>query len=330
MIIRILLTVCLFGGVSSLPMAAAANAAAAKATAAKAAAPKPGEVLRDCADCPEMVVIAAGSFQMGSTAEERKREGVPEIFGNREQPQHAVTIGKAFALGRTEVTVAQYARFSDDTKRPIDNKCAVFDRAKDNWALQTGSWREPGFKQADNEPVVCMSYNDARDYAAWLAKKTGKHYRLASEAEWEYAARGGTSTARYWGDSPRTLCENANVMSSATLADIGWPESWQDKLICAGRKAWTMPVGSFEANPFGLNDMYGGVWEWVADCAHGDYVGAPTDGSAWSSPNCEKFLVRGGAFHSEFWLARSATRGAGLLPNSHPVASGIRIARDID
>jgi formylglycine-generating enzyme required for sulfatase activity len=297
---------------------------------AAAAPAKAASVFKDCPDCPSMVVIPPGSFVMGSSAEERSREGVPEIFGNREQPQHKVTIGKAFGLGQTEVTLAQYARFSDETRRPVDTQCAVYDREKDNWALLKGSWREPGFKQGPNDPVVCISYNDAVAYAAWLAKKTGARYRLATEAEWEYAARAGTTTARYWGDSPRTLCENANVMSSATLADIGWPESWQDKLICAGRKPWTVPVASFEANGFGLNDMYGNVWEWVADCAHNDYVGAPTDGSAWTEAKCEKFLVRGGAFHSEFWLARSATRGAGLNPNSHPVASGLRVARDLD
>lgn len=298
-------------------------------TAAKAPA-KPGEVLRDCATCPEVVVIPAGSFVMGSTLEERQREGVPDLFGNREQPQHKVNFAKAFALGRTEVTVAQYAQFVAETKRPIDDDCLGFDREKDNWGLKKGSWRNPGFKQSDKDPAVCISYRDASDYAAWLAKKTGKPYRLASEAEWEYAARAGTTTARYWGDSPRTLCENANVMSSATLADIGWPESWQDKLICVGRHAWSMPVASFEANPFGVYDVYGSVWEWVADCAHDNYVGAPTDGSAWMEPKCEKYLVRGGAFHSEFWIARSATRGAGIAPTNRPVASGFRVARNLD
>jgi len=318
-----LLVALLFSAAAGVLPAAAANAAG-------KAPPKAGDAFRDCPDCPEVVVIPPGSFLMGSTAEERTREGVPEIFGNREMPQHKVTIARSFALSRDEITLAEYATFSDDTHRPVEPNCAVFDREKDNWALQTGSWRDPGFKQAANEPVTCMSYNDAKAYAAWLSKKTGKHYRLASEAEWEYAARGGTATARYWGDSARTVCENANVMNSATLTDIGWPESWQDKLICAGRHAWTMPVGSFEANPFGLHDMMGGVWEWVADCMHPTYVGAPTDGSAWTEPGCDKFLVRGGAFHSEFWLVRSATRGAGLSPNAHPVASGIRVARDLD
>lgn len=295
-----------------------------------AEAPQAGSKFTDCPDCPEMVVIPPGAFDMGSSAEERSREGVPEVFGNREQPVHHVTIARGFALSRTEITRGQYAKFSDETRRPVDDDCVTYDREHDNWALKKGSWKNPGFKQTDSDPAVCMSYNDANAYAAWLSKKTRHHYRLASEAEWEYAARGGTKTARYWGDSPRTLCENANVMSSATLADIGWPESWQDKLICAGRKAWTMPVGSFDANPFGLNDVYGSVWEWVADCAHPDYNGAPTDGSAWMTPGCDKFLVRGGAFHSEFWLARSATRGAGLPGNSRPIASGIRVARSLD
>jgi formylglycine-generating enzyme required for sulfatase activity len=289
-----------------------------------------GDKFTDCPNCPEMVAIAAGEFDMGSSAEERARDGVPESFGNREQPVHHVKIGKAFALARTEVTKGQYAEFSKATNRPAGDNCAGYDREKDNWALIKGSWQKPGFEQGDDEPAVCLGWNDAHDYAAWLAKKTGKRYRLATEAEWEYAARGGTKTARYWGDNPRLVCENANVMSTATFADIGSPESWQDKLVCTARDAWTMPVGSFEANPFGLNDMYGGVWEWVADCAHDNYDGAPTDGTAWEKPDCDKRLVRGGAFHSEFWLVRSAIRGAGLKPDSRPVASGIRVARDTE
>jgi sulfatase modifying factor 1 len=293
--------------------------------------PKAGDQLTDCAACPTMVVIPAGSFDMGSSEEERTREGVPQAFGNREAPVHRVSIAKPFALGRTAVTRAQYAKFSDETHRPIDDDCATYDRDKDNWALHKGSWHDPGFKQADDEPVVCISHNDADAYAAWLSKKTGHRYRLPTEAEWEYAARAGTRTARFWGDSPRTLCENANVMNSATLAAIGWPESWQDKLICSGRHAWTMPVGSFEPNPFGLYDMAGGVWQWVADCAHDSYEGAPTDGSAWlTPPGCDNFVVRGGAFHSEFWLVRSATRGAGPKASARPVASGIRVARTLD
>ena len=291
---------------------------------------KAGQALNDCADCPELVVVPAGAFDMGSSAEERRREGVPDNFGNREKPVHRVTIARPFAIGRNEISRAQYARFVAETRRPVVADCIGYDRERDNWTLRKGTWQDPGFKQGEDEPSVCMSWVDGRDYAAWLAKKTGKRYRLPTEAEWEYAARAGTTTARYWGDTPRLVCENANVMSSATFADIGSPESWQDKLICSGRDPWTMPVGSFESNPFGLNDMYGGVWEWVADCAHDNYDGAPTDGSTWDAPDCSRRLVRGGAFHSEFWLVRSATRGAGLEPDAHPVASGFRVARDLD
>jgi formylglycine-generating enzyme required for sulfatase activity len=306
---------------------AATVAAAAEPAAAQL---KAGQAMTDCKDCPEMVVLPPGSFEMGSTADERRQQGVPDIFGNREQPRHHVTIGRAFAVSRNEITRGQYARFVAATMRPIPDDCIGYDRQKDNWGLRKGSWQDPGFKQQDDEPAVCMSYVDARDYAAWLARQTGKRYRLVTEAEWEYAARAGTTTARYWGDSPQVVCENTNIMSTATFAEIGSPESWQDKLVCTARDAWTVPVGSFEPNPFGLHDMYGSVWEWIADCAHDNYVGAPTDGSAWDEPNCQKRTVRGGAFHSEFWLARSATRGAGLDPAARPVASGIRIARDLD
>lgn len=324
-ILHSLLAVCLFTpGLNS-------HSANAASTAPVPGSPlNAGQVFSDCAGCPDVVVIPAGSFVMGSSPEERRREGVPAAFANREQPQHTVSFAKPFGLGRTEVTVAQYAVFAAETSQPGSDDCMGYDRAKDNWGLLKGSWRDPGFEQSDNDPVVCISFHDATAYAAWLARKTGKRYRLASEAEWEYAARAGTATARYWDDSPRTLCEHANVMNSATFADLGSPASWQGKLICTARDSWSMPVASFAANPFGLYDMVGSVWEWIADCAHDDYVGAPTDGSAWESSNCGRYMVRGGAFHSEFWLARSATRSAGLDPAGRPVASGIRVARDLD
>lgn len=295
-----------------------------------AASPQPGQALRDCAECPELVVLQAGAFDMGSSAEERRREGVPDNFGNRELPRHRVTIARPFAMARTEITRGQYARFVAQTKRPVVADCIVHDRQKDTWTLRQGSWQNPGFEQTDDDPVVCMSWADGRDYAAWLARSTGKRYRLPSEAEWEYAARAGTATARYWGDTPRPVCEKSNVMSSATFADLGSPRSWQGKLICSGLDAWTRPVGSFAANPFGLSDLYGNVWEWVADCAHDSYEGSPADGRAWDEPACKGRVVRGGAFHSEFWLVRSATRGVVPEPDGHPVASGFRIARDLD
>ena len=291
---------------------------------------KAGQAVTDCVNCPEMVVVPAGEFDMGATAQEHRQQGVPDIFANREKPVHRVTIGRSFAMSRNEITRAQYAVFVAETHRPIAEDCIGYDREKDNWGRRSGSWQKPGFEQKDDEPVVCISWVDATEYAAWLAKKTGKRYRLPTEAEWEYAARAGTTTARYWGDSPQVVCENSNAMSTATFIALGSPESWQDKLVCTSREAWTMSVGSFESNAFGLNDLYGGVWEWVADCAHQNYDGAPVDGSSWDKSGCDSRIVRGGAFHSEFWLIRSATRGAGLNPEARPVASGIRVARDIN
>lgn len=291
----------------------------------------PGKSFRDCADCPEMVVIPAGAANIGSTAEERLREGVPPAFGEREVPVVRVTIARPFAMAKTETTRGQFARFVGDTKRPTPPTCATHNKKTDTWAPVAGvSWDKPGFTQTDDHPAVCISWHDANDFAGWLAKMTGQRYRLASEAEWEYAARGGTGTARYWGDASQPVCEKASVMTSATFAAIGTPESWMDKLVCASDRSWTVPVGSFEANPFGLQDMLGSVWEWVADCATPDHHGMPTDGSPQMKGDCQRRVTKGGAFHSVPWLARPATRGSGQDPHNRPVASGIRVVRELN
>lgn len=285
------------------------------------------QTLKDCAMCPKMVVIPAGSFEMGSSREERLREGVAAAFGDREEPRHTVRIAKPFAISRAEITRGEYAQFVAESKRTIPPSCGGWAGRRESDGY---SWRMPGFPQTDADPVTCVSATDADDYAAWLSKKVGKRYRVPSEAEWEYAARGGTTTARHFGDSIQAVCGNLNIMTTATFKEIGQPESWKDKLMCASDEAFTAPVGSFEPNAFGVHDMLGSQWEWVADCGHPNYQGAPTDGSAWRDRGCNTRLVRGGAFHSEFWLARSATRGSGMDPNSRPVAAGIRVVREMD
>ncbi len=290
----------------------------------------PGETFNDCRDCPDMVVIPAGSNQMGSTADERRREGVLKLFADREEPRHLVTIAKPFAMSKYEVTRGLYAQFAKETHLSDAEGCAVYDPKTDKWPIQAGfSWHHPGFPQTDKHPAVCISWTDAHAFAAWFAQKTGKPYRLPSEAEWEYAARGGTDTARYWGDAAEPACEKTNIMSRGTLQKLGWPASWNNELLCSGDHAFTQPVGSYDANPFGLYDMIGNVWEWVADCYHENYIGAPADGSAWDEPNCKTRLPRGGAFHSSPWLARAATRGKSD-PVYPGVAAGIRLVRDLD
>ena len=285
---------------------------------------------RDCVDCVEMVAIPKGTFEMGSTLEERAAENVPVKFGDREGPRHHVTIGRAFAMSRTAITRGEYAGFVTATHRPDPPSCGVFNAKLDNWAPQPGySWRNTGFPQTDDDPAACISWQDAHDYAAWLAQRTGKPYRLPSEEEWEYAARGGTSTIRYWGDGRQDICARVNIMTAKTVQKLGSPKSWQDKLVCASSHAFTQKVGSYAANPFGLYDMLGNVFQWVSDCYHPNEFGAPADGSSWDEENCTMRLPKGGAFHSLTWLARPAFHGGPVPPQVHTVAAGIRVVRNL-
>ena len=317
----------------ALAAASAVLGAGGPALAQDAAAPAPRvEVFRDCPDCPEMVTIQPGSFIMGSSVAERTREGVAERFFDREGPEHRVTIGKPFAMGRYEIRRGLYARFVRETQRPDPvHGCAPFDPETDTWRERPPySWRNTKFEQTDEHPAACLSYLDARDFAAWLARTTGQPYRLATEAEWEYAARAGTTTARYWGDAPGPLCTLANTMSTGTVDKLGKPKSWQDQLVCSSARSYTLPVGSFPPNPWGLNDMIGNVYEYIADCWHPDYVGAPGDGSAWmDAGGCKAHMLRGGAYYSTTWLARVAHRGGPVRADQNPSAGGVRVVRDL-
>jgi formylglycine-generating enzyme len=319
-------------GFLALTALASSGPVLAQAAADPAKGVPPGKTFKDCADvCPEMVVIPAGSGIMGSTHEEQTLQGVAPSFAEREGPQVTVTIAKPYAMSKTEITRGQYARFVADTKRDVPKQCAVYNKENDTWTGEFGNtWDNPGFAQTDDHPAVCISWTDATDYAAWMAKKTGKTYRLASEAEWEYAARGGAKTAYFWGDSVQPICEKANVMTSATIQAIGTPESWLDKLVCASDRSWSVPVGTFEPNAFGVHDMIGSVWEWISDCSSPTHEGAPLDGSPQTKGDCTKKMVKGGAFHSVPWLARPATRGTGQSGVNHPVAAGIRLVRVMD
>lgn len=315
-----------------LPIALLATPAAAQDAAV---GKKPGETFKDCADCQTMVVVPAGRFKMGSTPEERAREGVAAVFAEHEGPVRDITIAKSFAIATTETTRGQFAIFVKETKRPIPTQCATYNAKDDSWAGVPGNvanWQKPGFAQDDTHPAVCVSLDDATDYAAWLAKKTGKKYRVPSEAEWEYAARAGTATTRPWGDATQPICTRAQIMTTATYAAINKGQSWADELICTGEQSWTAPVASFDPNPWGVYDMLGNTWEWVADCAAPDHEKLPADGAAQTAANggdCKKRLTKGGAFHSRVWLARPATRGGGQDGSHRPVASSIRIVRDL-
>ena len=288
------------------------------------------QTVRDCDDCPELVVVPAGRGVVGSTPEERQRYGVPAMFGDREGPRHPVSFARPFALGRTEVTRGQYAQFVAATRRPDPAACSIHDIKTDRWAPQPGySWRRTGFDQTDQHPALCISHDDATAYAEWLASRTGKRYRLPSEAEWEYAARAGTSTAWYWGDVAETGCEHGNLVNTALVTALGSPPYWKRKLVCVDDHAFSLPVASFPANAFGLYDMAGNAFEWVADCASPNHEGSPVDGSARRSGNCAQRFLKGGAFHTPIWLTRSAVRGNALSRELHMATIGFRVARDL-
>lgn len=233
-------------------------------SAAKEPALKPGDVFRECAqDCPAMVVVPNGSFSMGGTTA-------------AEQPQHTVTLGNAFAVSEYEVT------FADWDACVAGGGCNGYEPNDQRW----------GRKQ---HPVINVDWDDAQQYVAWLSQVTGKTYRLLSEAEYEYAARGGTQTAYPWGDDIKL-----NGAAMATCDGCG--SKWDN--------TETAPVGSFPPNKFGLYDMVGNVWEWTADCVHGDYNGAPTDGSAWiAGGDCSDRVVRGGSWSDFPDSLRSSDRG---------------------
>ena len=280
----------------------------------------PGDRFRDCAECPEMVVVPAGSFWMGSPADEAGRY-------DNEGPRHEVRIAAPFALGAFEVTVEEFGRFVDETDRSMGDSCWVYDADAREWKERSGrSWRNPGFTQAPAHPVACVSWEDARAYARWLSDKTGETYRLPSEAEWEYAARAGTSTARYWGEDESGQCRHANGGDSAVKRQYGsWP--WTTA-SCDDGHAHTSPVGSFAANPWGLHDVHGNVWEWVVDCWNGSYAGAPSNGSAWTAGDCSRRVLRGGSWVSKPRNLRAANRNwysTGL----RNVINGFRVSRSV-
>jgi formylglycine-generating enzyme required for sulfatase activity len=239
---------------------------------------QPGQLLRDCKDCPELVVVRAGSFVMGSSAEEQaaaRTHGDNEEWTSRESPQHTVNL-RGFAISRYTVTRGEFAAFVRAKGFVTDaerlGSCAILLDGK--YESQPGySWRNPGFAQGDNHPAVCISWNDAKAYLQWLRELTSKPYRLPTEAEREYAGRAGTQTLYWFGNSVTTARANYDGTNKFSNEPGG--------LFRRG----TVPVNSFEANPFGLYNAHGNTVEWVEDCFHKNYQGAPTDGSAWTS-NC--------------------------------------------
>ena len=287
--------------------------------------PAPGKSFRDCSKgCPEMVAPPQGSFTMGAPAGEEERENLPNQIRARSAPQHSVTIRRRFAIAKFDVTRDEYAQFVAETNRPDPDRCDTLD-ASGGFIATKGNWHSPGFPQTGRDPVVCVSWDDAQAYLAWLNAKTGHVYRLPTEAEWEYAARAGTTTARYFSDNPAEICRYTNV------ADLDFGEQHHvatGPVPCRDRYAFTSPVGSFPPNPFGLYDMLGNVMNWAEDCSNPNYSGAPTDGAAWQSGDCGRRVIRGGSWDMDLSGARSANRRG--PPAAHrDTTLGFRVARTL-
>lgn len=252
-----------------------------------------------------MLRIPAGSFLMGDVTHDGETDEVPV---------HRVTV-PAFRLSAYEITVGQFRRFVDATGYATDAErsahgrqgCVVLAANVAAAGYQPdANWRSPGFAQTDREPVVCVSFADVQAFIGWLAAGTGRHLRLPGEAEWEYAARAGTATTYPWGGDAAEACGYANG-ADETPGPAG--EQWRQRLPCRDGFFHTAPVGSLRPNAFGLYDMIGNAWEWTADCYRDSFEGAPTDGSAVTSGDCRKRVVRGGAWpYPAEWL-RSANRG---------------------
>jgi formylglycine-generating enzyme required for sulfatase activity len=305
-----------------------ASRCAAPLTAAQERGLKSKDSFRECESCPEMVVVPAGSFTMGSPEGEpgrKKTEGLED-----EGPQHVVTIGKPFAVGKFHVTVAQYAEFVRKTGYTASSKCYIYEENNDWKEHADRSWRNPGYSQEDSHPVVCVSRDDVNAYLDWMARETGKPYRLLSESEFEYAARGRTSPGaypRFWfGDDEKDLCRYGNGADQKARDNIEGARIWIVSQ-CNDGYAYTSPVGNYEPNSFGLYDMFGNAWQWTADCYHASYAGAPADGSAWTT-GCSRSarVIRGGGWFSKPRLLRSANR-LGIATVDFLI--GFRVARTL-
>ncbi len=292
---------------------------------------KPGQTIRDellvsSGTAPELIIIPAGSFRMGSRG-----------HSEREEPRHRVTITRGFALGVREVTVAEFHLFINSTtyrttaemtgRSSIYNETAgrMSDRSNVNWEHD---YR--GKKASPEMPVLHVSFNDAKAYVQWLTRETGKAYRLPSEAEYEYVARAGSTGSYWWGEgSPAAVVENLTGERDKSPSGRQWTAFFEKY----GDGHWgPAPAGSTSdgemAHPLGVFDIAGNVSEWVEDCWHENYIKAPIDGSAWVNPGCNRRVVRGGYWASAPEQSRAAVRIA-LNADKYGPVIGFRVARDL-
>ncbi len=254
--------------------------------------PGSGESFKDCPNCPEMAIAPAGNFTMGSPQDEPER--------NSDETQHTVKIAKPFAVGRFAVTFAEWDACADD------GGCGGAKPGDQGWGR-------------GDRPVINVNWNEAKDYIDWLSKKTGKEYRLLSEAEREYVTRAGTTTPFWWGRSITPALANYD----------GSVEPYKGGGSKGEYRQKTLPVKSFKPNAWGLYQVHGNVWEWVEDCWNGNYKGAPADGSAWTTGECKSRVLRGGSWYHYPRSLRAALRNW-YNPGVRSGNYGFRVARTLN
>ncbi len=294
-----------------------------------------GATLKDCDECPELVVAPAGQFSMGSPDSEAGRLDI-------EGPQRAVEVPSNFAVGRYAVTRDQFDAFVKATGRLYDDGCHAEQDGK--WVLHPNlNFRSPGFPQDGRHPVVCVNWDDANAYVKWLSARTGKTYRLLTEAEREYVSRAGTSTAYWWGAAvrpelanydkrepgPRQPAPSQPTTGQTKVASVvKRPAARTETTILEPLRGGTVPVHLYRPNPGGIYQVHGNVAEWVEDCWNRSYMGAPHDPSAVRTGDCDRRVLRGGAW--SYWPSdiRAAYRESAPKDQRY-VHVGFRVARDV-
>jgi formylglycine-generating enzyme required for sulfatase activity len=282
-----------------------------------------GTKFRDCDACPEMIVVPAGSFTIGSPADEAGRR-------DDEGPQKEIRIADPFAVSRFEVTRRQYDAFLRATGHAVSGNCMTDRRKPGTWALDAETnVHDPGFPQTGDHPAACVSWDDAKAYVAWLNARTGGGYRLLTEAEWEYAARAGSTAAYPWGASIHDGCGHMNGFDAAIVKKKG--DLYKGEAVsfanCSDGYVNTSPVGSYAPNGFGIYDMIGNLGEWVEDCSTQSYASMRPDGTQ-ESGDCSKRIVRGGSWGTQPRQLRSAER-IRYSPDAIDDSIGIRVAKTL-
>jgi len=277
---------------------------------------KPEDTFQECNNCPQMMVVPAGQFTMGSS----QHDIDVGLAGANEGPQHNVVFAQPFAVGRFEVTRDEFEAFVASASYKVADRCFTFENNLPQERANR-SFRNPGFAQTGTHPAVCVSWTDAKAYVAWLSQTTGRPYQLLSESAWEYAARAG-SAPPYGAD----LCKFANGADQAAKR-AKLPGDY-DYLNCDDGYVYTAPVGSFAPNAWGVFDSLGNAWELTEDCYAADYASAPADGSPREVADCLARTARGGSWYSNAATLRVAVR-AKAAPDERHDDLGFRVARTL-